>query len=127
MKTATTELNELTLRDDGILLVRSINGETHRTADAVERMYDELADLIDNQPCPILWDPRAIRTIRPGGWVAITDRLERLFTALAIVVDDQTVDLLSGYPASWNSLLMPVRQFEDEDEAMRWLAQFVQS
>ena len=127
MKTLTTELNQLTLRDDGILVVRSINADTPRTTDPVRRMYGELAELIESQPCPILWDPRAIRTIRPDGWLAIIDRLQDLFVAIAILVDnDATRAVMGSYPHAFATLLIPARVFEDEDEAMEWLGQFVQ-
>ena len=128
MKTVTTELNELTLRDDGILAARAINGDIPRTTDPVRRMYVEMAELIENQPRPVLWDPRAIRTIRPDGWLAIIDRLQDLFTALAILVDNEaTRAVLGSYPQAFATLLIPARVFEDEDEALGWLVQFVQA
>ena len=126
MQTVTTQLNELTLRDDGILIVRSINPTVSRTAEPVDEMYAALERLLDGKRLRMLWDPRAIRSIRPDGWVAIIDRLDRLFAAIAVVVDDQTAELLGGYPGSWNSLLMPVRQFGNEADALAWLQNLVQ-
>ena len=124
MRFVETEINQLTLRDDGILVVRSINADLPRTAQHVEEMYVALGRLIEGKRCPVLWDPRPTRSIRPDGWVAIIEGLEGLFTAIAIVIDEQAADLLGGYPEAWNSLLMPVRRFRDEDEALSWLQQF---
>ena len=76
MQTVTTQLNELTLRDDEILVVRSLNPGLSRTAEPVEEMYTALEQLLNGKRLPMLWDPRAIRSIRPDGWVAIIDRLE---------------------------------------------------
>ena len=124
MQTVTTQLNELTLRDDEILVVRSLNPDLSRTAEPVEEMYTALEQLLNGKRLPMLWDPRAIRSIRPDGWVAIIDRLDQFFSAMAIVIDDQTAELFGGYPGSWNSLLMPVRQFENETDALAWLQHF---
>ncbi|MFW2338882.1 MAG: STAS/SEC14 domain-containing protein [Acidimicrobiia bacterium] len=124
MRFVETGINQLTLRDDGVLVVRSINSDIPRTAEHVEEMYGALERLIDGRRCPVLWDPRPTRSIRPDGWVAIIERLEALFTAIAVVTDEQAADLLGGYPEAWNALLMPVRRFSDEDEALEWLQRF---
>lgn len=125
MRTAATSITEYTLRDDGIVVGRDVNSAIHRDTAIVTESMDTLAELLGGEPCPALWDPRALTRVYPEGWVVLIHRLPDLVTALAIVINDELEALLGTFPGLMDSMLFPVRMFRAESEALDWLAQFL--
>ncbi len=121
MKTAETATTRYKLRDDGILTALEINPELQRTEEMVTEALDAAEILTGGEPCPSLWDPRPLIKAYPPGWIQLVNRLEKLVTSLAIVVDGATPGVQGLLPSLTQALLVPVRVFEDEAEALQWL------
>ena len=125
MKTVECSITRYTLRDDGIVAAIGTHPEIPRDLTTMTASLDCLAGLIDGTPRPILWDPRAVLRLFPEAWKAIIERIESLAVAVAILADDGTEEMLGPYPGAMNSLLLPVRTFTDEEQAIEWLRKFV--
>lgn len=124
MKVIDTRFARYTLGDDGVATATPRRPELPRTMDLMTQALDDLEDFLEEQPRPILWDPRTVLPMRPGAWQAIIERLEKIVVSIAILVDDVKDHRLGSFPEAIDSLLLPVRLFTDEDEARSWLLQF---
>lgn len=125
MKSMETETTRFTLTDDGILVGRAINPGTVRTAENIADALESLERFLDGQRRPGLWDPRTVRRFSAEAWLAMIGRLGKSLDALAILVDDRISGSIGAFPDAMDSMLMPVRVFQDETEAMDWLRQFL--
>ena len=119
-----TETTRFILTDDGIVVGRAVNPHVPRTAQNVSDALDQLEHLIGGEPRPGLWDPRAVDRFPPEAWRAMITRLDGSLVALAILIDERGADAFGAFPDAIDALMMPVRVFRDETEAMTWLRQF---
>ena len=124
MKSIETPTTLFILTDDGILIGRAINPETPRSAETTAAALGQLEVLLEGDRCPGLWDPRTIDRFPAEAWSMMISRLEKSLVALAILIDDTMAGSLGAFPDAIGSILMPVRTFQDEAEAMNWLRQF---
>ena len=124
MKSMETETTRFILTDDGIVVGRAVNQHVPRTAQNVSDALDQLEHLIGSEPRPGLWDPRAVDRFPPEAWRAMITRLDGSLVALAILIDERGADAFGAFPDAIDALMMPVRVFRDETEAMTWLRQF---
>ena len=127
MQVAQTAFSRLTLCDDGILEAQPLKTKEPRTGELLDETLDAIAGLTQGRSSPVLWKATGTLPIRPAGWQAIVSRAERLVTAIAIVVTSEEEPLLGAFPATMDSLLIPVHVFTSEVEARAWLLQFVVS
>lgn len=125
MKTIETATTHFTLTDDGIVVGRAINPDTPRTSQNTLEALTELERFIGGKPLPGLWDPRVVDRFPAEAWRTMISRLDRSVVALAILVDDRTAAAVGAFSAAMDSLLLPVKLFTDEGEALRWLGQFI--
>jgi hypothetical protein len=125
MRSIETATTHFTVTDGGILVGRAINLETPRTAQNTVDAFDRLDNLLGGRRLPGLWDPRTVDRFPPQAWRAMISRLEGSLLALAILADDETERAMGSFPATIDALMVPVRVFRDESEAMKWLQQFV--
>lgn len=125
MRSVTSDITLWTLRDDDIVVGVGINPDVPRDRDVMAENLDVLAALMAGKPRPVLWDPRAVPRIHPRAWSEIIHRAPELVVAAAILVDDGTEEMLSGYPGAVDSLLFPTRLFRSEDAALAWLRAFM--
>jgi hypothetical protein len=126
MPTVESEITQWTLRDDGVIVGVGIKPDLPRDRAIMARNLDTLAVVTAGTPRPVLWDPRAVPHIQPGAWAEIIDRVTDLVVAVAILVDDETEQMLGAYPRAMNSLLFPIRTFRSEEPALTWLETFVE-
>ena len=124
MRVVETPFSRLSLCDDGILEAHPIQRDAPRDAALLSDTLDAMETVAGDRPRPVLWDPAGTLPLRPDGWQAIVDRVNGLFEALAIVIDSAEEPLLGAFPQIMDSLLMPVRVFDDETAARQWLLQF---
>ena len=122
-----TPFSRLTLYDDGIVHAHPIQREAPRDAALISETIDALEVVADGVPRPVLWDPAGTLPLRPAGWQLVVERVGGSMAALGIVLDDSEVHLLGSFPESMNSLMIPVRIFDNEESALRWLVQFVRT
>ncbi len=125
METFTTEITEYTIRADGIIVGRDINPDTPRTAKSVAESFNRLAEVLQGQRLPGLWDARSVPDFPLTVWQVFVNRVDKVVTALAILVDESGERRMGGFPEVMNSMLIPVRLFRDQDAAIEWLRQFV--
>lgn len=125
MRVVETPFSRLSLCDDGILEAHPIQRDAPRDAALLSDTLDAVDALAGGKPRPVLWDPAGTLPLRPDGWQAIVDRVDGIVEALAIVVDLAEEPLLGAFPQIMNSLLIPVRVFDDEATARQWLLQFI--
>jgi hypothetical protein len=125
MKQAESAITRYWLRDDGIVIARSINTDVERTAKATRETLVVLGQLVGTKPRPGLWDARGLSKTSPKGWVVLVQMLANFAIALAILVDDDLEAALGTFPERMDSFLFPVRLFRDEDEAIEWLQGFL--
>ncbi len=124
VRTVESEITRYTLRDDGIVVAVGLHPEIPRTLEKMTESLDAFAALIDGKPRPFLWDPRAVPRLLTEAWKEAIERINRLAVAVAIMTDENTDEMLGGYPDAVDFLL-PVRTFTDEDDALAWLRGFV--
>ena len=79
---------------------------------------------VESERRPALWDVRGMARPRPGAWTVLIERIAELITAVAILMDPDENNV-GPWPDAIDSLLIPVRVFTTEDEAIDWLTTFV--
>ncbi|MDJ0954138.1 MAG: hypothetical protein QNJ81_10705 [Acidimicrobiia bacterium] len=126
MTTIKTPIAQYTLRDDGIVVARSINPGAPRTRAAAAATLDALAGLIE-QRRPTLWDQRATPRLEPEVWIELISRIAGMTVALAIVTDEGARGKFVAYSEAIGALLIPTREFVAEEPAIAWLLQFTES
>jgi hypothetical protein len=124
VKTVETTIARYTLRDDGIVVACAINPEAPRTYKTAAATLDALAELIGEAPRPALWDQRETPRLAPEVWIQVIARIEKLAVALAILTNEGGSRQLGGYPDAIGALLIPAREFHQEEPAIAWLRQF---
>jgi hypothetical protein len=124
MLTEETPFSRLTLCDDGIIEAQPLRTEEPRTAELLTQALDAIERVAGGIRRPLLWDATGTLPLAPRGWQAIVDRIERLFTAMAIIVEDVEEPLLGAFPVAIDSLLIPVRVFPTKASGRDWLSQF---
>ena len=125
MQTFSTAITKYTIRDDGIVVGRDINPETPRTAVNIAESFDRLSVVAQGRRFPGLWDARLAPEFPFSVWQVFVDRISEAVGALAILVDNEADPAFGAFPKVIDSMLIPVRLFQDEDEAIAWLGQFV--
>jgi hypothetical protein len=125
MRTFRSAITEYTVRDDGIWVGREINLDVPRTPEIVGASLDRLREETGGQRVPGMWDARHVPEFSPAVWTAFLARIEDVVVALAILTAPGVVESLGAFPAAIDSLILPVRLFESEDEAVAWLQAFV--
>lgn len=126
MQNVETPISRFRLRDDGLLDVRAINPDVRRTAELIRDDVDTMVELVRGVPVPTLWQPiETAEKIPPEAFQTFIANMSRVVSALAIVVDRSTGRVLGGFPDAVGSLMLPVRTFSDESEALEWLESFL--
>ena len=121
-----TTISRFHLRNDGILDVRAINPEVHRSPELIRTDLRVMADITGGLPRPTLWQPIATREpIPPAAFQVFVSGMVNVVSALAALVDDSTETILGGFPNAVGSLMLPVRTFRSEADALEWLARYL--
>ena len=114
-----------TLRDDGIIEGRAKASDAPRTEPEVSGNLAVMDELLGGRRAPGLWFPGTEPRYEPDALQTLIHGLVERMTAVAIVASDPP-PALAAFPAAVNALLLPVRIFDGEDEASRWLLQFIE-
>ena len=125
MRVEETPFSRVILCDDGIIEAVPQALDIPRNSGVLEEALNAIARLVGNGRGPVLWNPTGTLPLPPDGWRVIVARLERIVSAMAIVVDVEDEPLLGAFPATIDSVLIPAHVFNDEGEARKWLLQFV--
>ena len=125
MRTFSSAIHEFTVRDDGLLVANEINLDTPRTSQNVSETLDVLQQALGGSLIPGIWCAISMPEFPPTVWPVFVNRIGEALIALAILADEQVEKTLGAFPDVINSLLIPVRLFHTEDEAVEWLLQFV--
>lgn len=125
LKVRETRSSRLTLDDDGVLTARPLSDEHLRGDALIGEILDNLAELANGTRRPAMWFPRNVK-LAATGWRALIDRIAQAAIAVAVVVADIEHHQLGAIPQIVDSLLLPVRVFDDEVEAKQWLLMFLE-
>ncbi len=125
MRSAKTDMVEMTLRPDGVVVVVETNPEVRHTPESMKDDVVAFRKLIGDQVLPVLWDVRAMNRPTPEGWKQFLEDIAGVLSALALVVDTDSRQVAGAFPWAINSFMFPARIFESYEEALEWLAQFV--
>ncbi len=107
--------------DDDILHVEA-KGVASTRESAME-MFDSVNDLLGGTPKPVLFDARKWPSGDPAMWATVITRLQRTFTAVAMLLDPQSPAEVGDYPSIIDRSLIPFKTFTDETEALSFLKQ----
>lgn len=106
--------------EDYIVHVRSTG--TRSTSESVSHTFDAIQRLAGGTPRPVFFDARSW----PGGetlaWITAIERLPEFFTAIAILVDEESRPALGHYPETIDRLVIPLRIFTDRTDALDFLS-----
>jgi hypothetical protein len=116
--------SRIALCDDGVIEAQPLRTEQPRTAEVLTDALDAIERVAGGKRRPLLWNATGTLPLAPRGWQAIVDRIERLFVAMAIVVEDEEESMLGAFPVAIDSLLIPVRVFPTRAAGRDWVAQF---
>ncbi len=125
MRTTKTDMVEMTLHSDGVVVVVETNPGARHTAESMHNDVLAFRELTGDQVLPALWDVRAMTRPTPDGWREFINDVSGVLSALAILVDDRTRQITGSYQWAMDSFLFPAGFFEDEATAHGWLLQFV--
>jgi hypothetical protein len=102
--------------DDGILHIES-NGRPS-TRESVSETLDAVRSIIGGAPKPVLFDARRWPKGDPEAWIAVIQRMQESFSAVAMLLDANSPGDVGEYPTVIDRLLIPFRVFTDEAEAL---------
>ena len=123
METVTTPSVRFNLRDDGILeMERLPTGEC--LAGLIPEQTEGVRRLTGDTLCPALWKPHGAPVTEAAGWRQWIEEVPHLFTAVAIVHDEESDGPLPSFVDVLPALLTPLEVFADEEEAVEWLSRF---
>jgi hypothetical protein len=125
MRRAETDMVEMTLRSDGVVIVVETNPGVRHTPESMKNDVVVFRKLIDDQVLPVLWDVRAMDRPTPEAWKQFLEDIAEVLSALALVVDTDSRHVAGAFPWAINSFMFPSRVFESYEEALEWLLQFV--
>ena len=111
------------LRPDGILVSREIRTTEAHTTETAESDFETISAIAGSERRPALWDVRGMARPGPGAWAVLIEQVSDFVFMLAILIDPDENNL-GSFPSAINSLLIPVRIFTSEDEAIDWLKPF---
>ena len=112
-------------RADGVIVGKERNFHLPRDPERVGAAMNAAWELAGHKPCAALWDMRGSPRPNAEAWQLFIHRIPDLFVALAIVADEEAVEVLGAFPATMDALLVPVRVFEDDEEASKWIGRYV--
>jgi hypothetical protein len=125
MRSARTDMVEMTLRPDGVVVVVEKNPEVRHTSQSMKNDVVVFRELVSDQVLPVLWDVRAMDRPTPEAWKQFLEDISGVLSALALVVDTDSRQVTGAFPWAINSFMFPTRIFESKEEALEWLPQFV--
>lgn len=125
MRRAETNMVEMTLRHDGVVIVVETNPEVRHTPESMKNDVVVFRRLVGDQVLPVLWDVRAMDRPTPEAWKQFLKDIAEVLSALALVVDTDSRQVAGAFPWAINSFMFPSRIFESYEDALEWLLQFV--
>ncbi len=113
---------EMTRRDDGVIVIRWL---PHRVAGAGEarEATTAMTALTGARPAPLLVDARAMGHYDRSAREEFARRSD-LALAIALLVDSPLSRMMADFFVATMRSTVPVSVFEDEGEALAWLAGF---
>ena len=111
---------EFFMRPDGILVAREVETTEAHSAETAQSDFDAISASVGSARPPAMWDVRGMARPSPTAWSVLIERVADLVSAVAVLIDPSD-DNVGHYPATIDSLLLPMRTFTDEDEAIDWL------
>lgn len=119
-----TKCNEIWLNEEGILIVKAIQGADIDEEEAIAcfEIYRQLG-CYENKVLQLL-DARADMSITREARNYAAEHGKDFFIASAIVTDSFTVRLIVNFFNSFYKPLVPFKLFSTEEEALAWLRNF---
>jgi hypothetical protein len=108
---------------EGILMERT--KAVRSTIESVEELFDVIDDLSGDTPRPFLFDIRVWKGGSSEAWKLAVEKTLRHFSAVAVLIDPDSPSVTSLMPKAIGKLLIPVRFFVDENEALEFLRRYV--
>jgi len=105
--------------DDGIVIAK-LTGEPTTSA-TVERAFAVYRDLTKGSPRPLLLDARNWPGADAASWETAIRNIQSTLSAIAMLVTPETLLKTGPFPSAINQLMIPVRVFTDEAEALEFL------
>jgi hypothetical protein len=105
--------------DGGIICIRSMG--VAATSRMVADLVAATRDLVKSAPMPVLFDFR--QWVKGGSvaWEALINNALSLFSRVAFVIDAESSPTMTIYPEVISRLLVPVKVFTDEADALAFL------
>ena len=104
---------------DGIVCIQ--RKDLPATRETTLEVFAAVADLTEGVPSPLFFDTRGSSLINPSAWEAVVSRIASTFSAVALVIDPNPERQVTSFLDIINRLLIPVRGFTDEAEAVEFL------
>ena len=111
--------------DDGIIIARA-NG-VPGTPETVSEAFGVFRDLTGGVPAPMLFDARDWPPDGPTVWSTAVANIESAVSAIAMLVDPDSSVEVGPFPEAIARLLIPMRVFTDEAEALAFLRESLPS
>jgi len=105
--------------EDGIVIHRANN--ERRTRESVSELFGVMRGLFDGVPGPVLFDARKSPGTDADGWQAAITNLESTASKVAMLIDPEPSSEVGPYPDVIDRLLIPLKVFTDETEALAFL------
>ncbi len=124
MSTVASTVLHFTLRSDGIIFADSQAG-VEPTSALLQEAEEACHQVRGDVRRPALWNIQQLTRPKPEAWLGFIQNAPKNLTAVAVVGDTEQVRLLGAFPSLINDLLLPLRMFDDEAEAVEWLRRYV--
>ena len=104
----------------GGIVTHRANNE-RRTRETVSELFGVMRELLGGVPGPVLFDARESPGTDPEGWQAAITNLESTASKVAMLIDPESSVEVGPYPGVVDRLLIPLKVFVDEAEALAFL------
>jgi len=108
---------------DGILIERT--KDVHSTIEMVAETFDVFRDLGGGSRRPFLFDVRNWQGGELKAWNLAIEQTLSTLSAVAVLVDPDSASVAGPFPEAVNRMLIPVRFFTNEEEALAFLRGFL--
>ncbi len=121
MGTADSTLMHFVMGDDGVVRATSKPG-VEPTIDLLREAEAACRLVRGEKRRPAVWDVRQMVKPNPTAWISFMETAPNNLLAIAIVGDPLHIELLGSIPEIMGRLLLPVRLFTNDAEALEWAA-----
>ena len=120
-----TSAARIWLDDEGILNVVSIGVES--TEESGREFFAAKRALLGDQRAALLLDARRWPGGSPASWVQLTQQLETISFAAAVVASPVSTERMGAFPDVFAGLLIPFRVFDEVEPAREFLRRNIAS